>query len=65
MRTYTLWHPDSPGVRLIVRRPGLLRRLGINRSCFATLSEALNYDTSYVNWFSDDPRTAETTDLTR
>lgn len=34
------WHPDSPGVRMIIR-PGLLRRLGVNRSQFATTSEVL------------------------
>lgn len=34
----TLWHPDSPGMRVRVR-PCLLRRLGIIRSPFATLGE--------------------------
>lgn len=38
--TVTLWHPDSPGTRVRVR-PGLLRRLHIVRSPFATLSEVL------------------------
>lgn len=33
-----LWHPDSPGGRVEVL-PGLLRRLGIVRSDFATLAE--------------------------
>ena len=36
------WHPDSPGTRLIVR-PGLLRRLGLVRSEFATLGEVRGY----------------------
>lgn len=35
-----LWHPDSPGVKVIVR-PCLLRRLGVVRSEFATLGEVL------------------------
>lgn len=44
MRTYVLWHPDSPGVRVLVRRPSLLRRAGIIRSAFATLGETRNND---------------------
>lgn len=35
-----LWHPESPGGRVIVR-PCLLRRLGVIRSEFATLGETL------------------------
>lgn len=42
MKTYLLWHPDSPGVKVFVRCPALLRRLGIIRSCFATLGETAN-----------------------
>jgi len=38
-----LWHPDSPGVRVIVR-PGLLRRIRLNRSVFATLGECIRAD---------------------
>jgi hypothetical protein len=37
-RRVTLWHPDSPGVRVTVR-PSLLRRVGVIRSPFATLGE--------------------------
>lgn len=35
---YVLWHPDSPGVRVTIV-PGLLRRLRIRRSPFATFGE--------------------------
>lgn len=35
-----LWHPDSPGSRVIVR-PCWLRRLGVIRSVFATTGEVL------------------------
>lgn len=35
-----LWHPESPGSRVIVR-PSFLRRCGIVRSEFATLGETL------------------------
>lgn len=38
--TVTLWHPESPGVKVTVR-PCWLRRLGIVRSPFATLGEVL------------------------
>lgn len=65
MRTYTLWHPDSPGVRLVVRRPALLRRLRINRSPFATMGEATNKHTTL--WFfpiTDHPPQTDV-DLTR
>lgn len=37
-----LWHPESPGIRVLVTRPSLLRRAGIIRSEFATLGECLN-----------------------
>lgn len=36
------WHPDSPGVRLIIR-PSWARRLGLIQSPFATLRETLRY----------------------
>lgn len=62
---YVLWHPDSPGVRVLVRRPSLLRRLRINRSSFATLGECLNKHTSYVNWFTFDGGPEGAKDLTR
>ena len=39
-----VWHPDSPGMKVVVR-PCLLRRLGIIRSPFATLGEVLYSDT--------------------
>jgi hypothetical protein len=35
---YVLWHDDSPGTRVTIV-PGLLRRLGIRRSPFATYGE--------------------------
>lgn len=35
-----LWHPESPGVRVIVR-PSFWRRIGIVRSEFATYGEVL------------------------
>lgn len=35
---YVLWHPDSPGMRVTIV-PGLLRRLRIRRSPFATFGE--------------------------
>jgi len=35
-----LWHPESPGIRVLVK-PCLLRRLGIIHSPFATLGEVL------------------------
>ena len=64
MKSLILWHPDSPGVRLLVRRPSLLRRAGIIRSEFATLGEACNKHTSYMPWFKDwKPEGAK--DLTR
>lgn len=40
--TVTLWHDDSPGVRLRVR-PSLLRRLGLIRHPFTTLGERSRY----------------------
>lgn len=40
--TVTLWHPDSPGVRIRVH-PGPLRRYGVVRSPFASLYEVLRY----------------------
>lgn len=65
MRTYTLWHPDSPGVRLVVRRPSLLRRLRIIRSPFATLGEACNKHTDLF-FFPITPHAPATdVDLTR
>lgn len=48
-----LWHPDSPGVRLYVRKLSVWRRLGLVRSEFATLSEACSKHTSYMPWFTD------------
>jgi len=36
----TLWHPDSPGQRVLIR-PCLLRHIGVIRSEFAALSEVL------------------------
>lgn len=41
--TVTLWHPASPGVRVTIK-PGLLRRLGLRTSPFATLSETYGAD---------------------
>jgi hypothetical protein len=40
--TVTLWHDDSPGVRLRVR-PCLWRRLGLIRHPFTTLGERGRY----------------------
>lgn len=37
----TLWHPDSPGVKLSVR-PSWLRCLGVSRSDFASLGESIH-----------------------
>ena len=39
--TWTLWHPESPGVRLYRVKPGVLRRLGLNRSAFASNGETI------------------------
>lgn len=39
-RKVLLWHPSSPGMRVLVR-PCLMRRLGLVRSDFATLSEVI------------------------
>lgn len=39
-RRLTLWHPDSPGMRVTVT-VGLLRRLRLRRSEFATLGESI------------------------
>lgn len=61
MKSYTLWHPDSPGVRLVVRRPSLLRRAGIIRSPFATLGEATNKHTDL--YFYPITNHAPTTDV--
>ena len=41
-RFLILWHPDSPGARVPVR-VGLLRRLGLRRSPFATLGETVAF----------------------
>lgn len=49
MKSYTLWHPSSPGVKVLVRRPALLRRVGIIRTPFATLRECLNKHTDYYS----------------
>lgn len=65
MRTYTLWHPDSPGVRIVVRRPALLRRAGIIRSEFATIGEALNkHNGTYFFPLTEHPPATDV-DLTR
>lgn len=64
MKPYILWHPDSPGVKLYVPRPSLLRRLGVIRSPFATLGEARDKHTDYVKWFSPDQRIFHSKDLT-
>jgi len=64
MRPYILWHPDSPGVRLYVPQPSLLRRLGIIRSPFATLGEATKRSTDYIAWFHPDQRIFHSKDLT-
>ena len=48
MTKICLWHPESPGVKVLVREPSLLRRLGIVRSEFATLGEVCKDSTSYV-----------------
>lgn len=37
-----VWHPESPGVRVVVR-PDWLRRLGLRRSPFASLEEILGW----------------------
>ncbi len=37
----TLWHPDSPGVRLTLHRPTWARRHLRRRESFATLREVL------------------------
>lgn len=65
MTTYTLWHPESPGVRLVVRRPSLLRRAGINRSPFATMGEARNKHTDLYFYPITDHAPATDVDLTR
>lgn len=65
MKTYTLWHPDSPGVRIVVRRPSLLRRLRINRSEFATLGECLNKHTDMFFYPITDHSPGTDVDLTR
>jgi hypothetical protein len=65
MRTYCLWHPDSPGVRIVVRRPALLRRLGIIRSPFATLGEATNKHSSIYFYPITDHAPVTDKDLTR
>ena len=39
---YVLWHPDSPGTRVWVI-PGILRRLGLRRSEFATSREVAQF----------------------
>lgn len=65
MTTYVLWHPESPGVRVFVRRPSLLRRAGIIRSCFATLGETLNkHSTLYFYPITEHAPDADV-DLTR
>ena len=40
--TVTLWHDDSPGIRLRVR-PCLFRRLGLIRHPFTTIGERGRY----------------------
>lgn len=41
-KTVTLLHPAMPGVELTIR-PGLLRRLGLRTSAFATAGETWRY----------------------
>jgi len=41
-RPVLLWHPDSPGMRVMVK-PSLLRRFGIVRAPFATLGEVIRH----------------------
>lgn len=65
MKTYVLWHPDSPGVRVLVRRPSLLRRAGINRSPFATLGECLNKHSSIYFYPITERAPVSDVDLTR
>ena len=48
MSKLCLWHPDSPGTKVLVREPSIFRRLGIIRSEFATLGEVRKDSTSYV-----------------
>jgi len=37
-----LWHPESPGMRVLVK-PSFLRRLGLIRAPFATLGEVIRH----------------------
>ena len=55
MSTWVLWHPDSPGTRLLVRSPCLLRRLRVIKSPFATLGEVRKINTDYLPMFTDHP----------
>ena len=55
MSMWVLWHPESPGVRLLVRSPSLLRRLGVNKSAFATGREVRKSNTDYLPMFTDHP----------
>lgn len=48
MSVWILYHPESPGVVLLVRSPSLLRRLRINRSKFATIAEARKSNTEIL-----------------
>lgn len=45
---YQVWHPSSPGVRILVR-PGPLRRMGLVHSDFATSGEMRRYHRDHRN----------------